>query len=85
MTSLSTLFMRIVLLISKKFCNCALASSCAFPLNCVACTKLMRLGLSSNSGTPSSTASHGPVGMFSRLGAENSCRVFCAIASAIGS
>ena len=35
---------------------CALASSCAFPLNCVACTKLMRLDLSSNSGTPSSTA-----------------------------
>ena len=85
MTSLSSLLMWIVLPISKKFCKCALASSCAFPLNCVAYTKLMRLDLSSNSGTPPSTANLGPVGIFSRLGAENSCRVFCAIASAIGS
>jgi len=45
----------------------------------------MRLELSSNSGTPSSTANLGLVGMFSRLGGENSCRVFYAIASAIGS
>ena len=85
MTSLSTPLMWIVLPISKKLCKCALASSCAIPLNCVACTKLMRLDLSSNSGAPSSTANLRPVGMFSRLGAENSCKVFCAIASAIGS
>jgi len=44
----------------------------------------MRLDLSSNSDDPSSTANLGPVGMFSRLGAENSYKVFCAIASAIG-
>ena len=43
MTFLSTPLMQIVFPISKKFCKCALASSCAFPLNCVACTKLMRL------------------------------------------
>ena len=80
MTSLSTPLMWIVLPISKKFCKCALASSCAFPLNYVACTKLMRLDLSSNSGAPSSSVNLGPVGMFSRLGAQNSRRVFCAIA-----
>jgi len=45
----------------------------------------MRLNLSSNSGAPSSTANLGPVEMFSRLGVENSRRVFYAIASAIGS
>jgi len=84
MTSLSTLLMLIVLPISKKFYKRVLASSCAFALNCVACAKLMRLDLSSNLGAPSSTSNLGPVRMVSRLGVENSCRVFCAIASTIG-
>ena len=35
--------------ISMKFCRCALASAFAFPLYWIACTMLMRLGLSSNS------------------------------------
>ena len=60
----------------------ALASSCAFPLNGVACTMLMRLSLSSNSRLL--VLSVGPVRMFSVLGAENSRRVFSAIASRTG-
>ena len=51
-------------------------------MNGVACTMLMRLGLSSNSRL--SVLSVGPVRMFSVLGAENSRSVFLAIASKTG-
>ena len=74
--------MTIVLLISRKFWRWALASSCAFPLNGVACTMLMRLGLSSNSRLL--VLSVGPVRMFLVLRAENSRRVFSVIASETG-
>jgi hypothetical protein len=74
--SWATSLMTTVLLISKKFWRWALASSCAFALNEVACIMLMRLGLSSN-------LRFGPVWMFSVLGAENSRSVFSAIASKI--
>jgi hypothetical protein len=74
--------MTIMLPISRKFCKCALASSCTFPLNRVACTILMRLGLSSNSRLFVSSA--GPVQIFLTVGAENSHRGFVAIASGIG-
>jgi hypothetical protein len=68
----------IVLLISRKFWRCAQEPTCAFPLNRVACTMLMRLGLSSNSRL--SVLSVGLVQMFSVLGVENSHRVLSAIA-----
>jgi len=71
--------MIIVLLIFRKSYKCALASSCTFPLNWVAYTMLMRLGLSSNSRFIVSSA--GPVQIFSMLGAVNSCRVFSTMAS----
>jgi hypothetical protein len=73
--------MTIVLPISRKFCKYVLASSCTFPLNRVAYTILMRLGLSSNSRL--FIFSTGPVRIFSIVGAENSHRVFVAIASGI--
>jgi hypothetical protein len=71
--------MTTVLLISKKFWRWALASSYAFPLNGVACTRLMRLGLSSNSRLL--VLSVHPVRMFVVLGTVNSRSVFSAIAS----
>jgi hypothetical protein len=74
--------MEIVLPISKKFYKCALASSCTFPLNWVACTILMRLDLSLNSRFSISSAR--PMQIFSTLGAENSRRVLAVIASEIG-
>jgi hypothetical protein len=79
MMSWATFLITTVLLISRKFWRWAQASSCAFPLNGVACTMLMRLGLSSNSRLL--VLSVGPVRMFSVLGAENSRRVLSAIAS----
>jgi hypothetical protein len=69
----------IVLPISRKSYRRALESSCAFPLNGVACTMLMRHGLSSN--FESLVSSSSPVRMFSVLGAENSRIVLLAIAS----
>ena len=80
--SWGTFLMMIVLPISKKFWRWALASSCAFPLSSVACTMLMRLGMSSNSRLL--VWSVGPVRMFSVLGAENSRSVLLAIASETG-
>ena len=53
-----------------------------FPLNGVACTMLMRLGLSSNSMLL--VLSVGLVRMFLVLRAENSRRVFSVIASETG-
>jgi hypothetical protein len=70
--------MTTVLLISRKFWWWALVYSCAFQLNRVAYTMLMRLGLSSNSRL--SVLSVGLVWMFSMLGVENSRRVLSAIA-----
>ena len=52
------------------------------PTEQVACTMLMRLGLSSNSRLLVLSVS--PVRMFSVLGAENSRRVFSAIALGTG-
>jgi hypothetical protein len=74
MISWLTSLMTIVLPISRKFCKCVLASSCTFPLNRVACTILMSLGLSSNSRL--FVSSTGPVWIFSTVGAENLHRVF---------
>jgi hypothetical protein len=54
---------------------------CLF-LNGIACTILIRLGLSSNSRL--SVLSVGPVRMFSVLGVENSRRGLSAIASETG-
>jgi hypothetical protein len=71
--------MTTVMQISRKFCKSTLASSYAFPLNVVGCTMLMRLGLSSNSWLL--VLSVGPTQMFSVLGAENSRKVFSAMAS----
>jgi hypothetical protein len=82
MISWLTSLMMIVLPIFRKFCKCALASSWTFPLNWVTCTILMRLGLSSNSRLFVSNAR--PVWIFSTVGAENSRRVFVAIALEIG-
>jgi len=58
-----------VLQISRKCWRWALASSCAFPQNWLACTKLMSPGLSSKLQSMSTT---GPVWMLSVVGAENS-------------
>jgi hypothetical protein len=77
MMSWATSLMTTVLLISGKFWRWALASSYAFPLNGIACTLLMRLGLSSNSRLLVLSVG---LWMFSVLRAENSRRVLSAIA-----
>ena len=74
--------MAMVLPISMKSYRCALASSCTLPLNWIACTMLMRLGLSSNSRF--FVSSTRPVRMFSTIGAENSSKIFLAKASGTG-
>jgi hypothetical protein len=71
-----------VLLISRKSWRWALASSCAFSLNGVAYTMLMRLGLSSNSRLL--VLSVGLVRMFVMLRTVNSHSVFLVIASKTG-
>jgi hypothetical protein len=79
MASLGTSLMVKVLQVYRKCWRCALASSCAFPQNWLACTMLMRAGLSSNPLSPTSTAA--PVRMLVVVGAENSQRVLLAMAS----
>jgi hypothetical protein len=82
MASLVTPMMVKVLQISIKCWRCALASSCAFPQNWLACTIFMRAGLSSNPLSP--TLVFGPVQMLAVVGAENSRRVLSAVASNSG-
>ena len=60
----------------------ALASSCAFPQNWLACTMLMRAGLSSNPLSP--TLIVGLFRMLAIVGAENSRRVLLAMSSNSG-
>ena len=79
MVSWVTPLMVKVLQISRKCWRCALASSCAFPQNGLACTILMRASLSSNPLCPTSTV--GLVRMWVVVGAENSWRVLLAMAS----
>ena len=74
--------MAMVFPISMKSYRCALAASFVFPLYWIACTTLMRLGLSSDSRF--SVLSTRPVWMFSTVGGDNSNKVFSAIASGTG-
>jgi len=69
MASLGTSDIVNVLQISRKYWRWALASSCAFPQNWLACTMFMSLGLSSKLWSISTI---GPVRMLSVVGAENS-------------
>ena len=71
--------MMMVLPISRKSYRCAVASSSSFPPNVVACTRLIRLGLSLNSRL--FIWSVGLARMFLTLGAEYSSRVLLAMAS----
>jgi hypothetical protein len=82
MASLSTPLMVNVLHISRKCWRWALASSCAFPQNWLACTMLIKASLSSNPSSPTSIAR--PVLMLAVVGAENSRRVLLAMASNTG-
>ena len=82
MASLITPLMVKVLQISRKCWRCALASSCAFPQNWLACTILIRAGLSLNPLSPKLTV--GLVQMLAVVGAENSWRVLLAMASNSG-
>jgi len=56
MASLSTPLMVNVLHVSIKCWRWVLASSCAFTQNWLACTILIKAGLSSNPSSPTSTA-----------------------------
>ena len=69
--------MTMALVISRKFCRCAVVSSCAFPLNSVVFTMLMGLGLSSNS--KSLVSNVGPMWIFSMLRIENFHRALLSI------
>jgi hypothetical protein len=71
-----------VLQIFKKCWRCALASSCAFIENWLACIILMSVGLSLNPSSPTLTL--GPVWMLAVVGAENSRRLLLAMASNSG-
>ena len=82
MVSWVTPLMVKVVQISRKCWRCALTSSCAFLQNWLACTMLMRVGLSSNPLSPTLTVS--PVRMLAVVEAENSPRVLLDMASNSG-